>query len=306
MISVIVPVYNEEAVIPELVRRLAAAASAWGQHEIIFIDDGSRDRTARLLTETARNNHHFRLISFSRNFGHQAAVSAGLDYARGKAVAIIDGDLQDPPEMIGDFIKKWQEGYEVVYATRATRREHFFKRLAYRIFYRLLSRLSNIAIPLDAGDFCLMDRQVVDAIVALPERNRFIRGLRAWAGFSTASIPYNRQERFAGEPKYTFRKLLHLALDGITGFSVMPLKLATYFGFAISLGSVLAVIWIIIRKLAWEIAVPGWASLSVVIFFIGGIQLFIMGVLGEYIGRIFIEVQHRPVYMVKTKVGFDV
>jgi dolichol-phosphate mannosyltransferase len=305
MLSVVIPVFNEEAVIPELLRRFLAASGAWGSYELIFVNDGSGDATAALLEQATNTNKNIRVINFSRNFGHQAAVTAGLQHAQGDAVVVIDGDLQDPPEAIAPLIAKWRDGYQVVYAVRTQRKENMFKRAAYSIFYRMLRAMAKIDIPLDAGDFCLMDARVVRVMNALPERNRFVRGLRAWAGFASVGVPYEREQRFAGAPKYTFRKLLHLAFDGFTSFSAVPLKLAGYVGFAIALLSFIGGVVLILLKLAFGVAVQGWTSVMVSLFFMGGIQLTLIGVMGEYIGRIYTEVQGRPVYVIEKKIGFE-
>ncbi len=304
MLSVVVPLYNEHEVIPELIRRLLGAGKQWGEYEVIFVDDGSSDQTPVLIEQAAAANPQFRLLRFSRNFGHQAAVSAGLAHAQGAAVAVIDGDLQDPPESIAALHQRWQEGYEVVYAIRTQRKEHVFKRAAYTAFYHILKMMSRTDIPLDAGDFCLMDRKIVDIINALPERNRFVRGLRAWSGFRSIGVPYEREQRFAGAPKYTFRKLVRLAFDGITSFSTAPLKVATYVGFVIAVISFVSGLFLIVQKVVFGVDVQGWTSVMVAIFFMGGVQLVLMGVVGEYIGRIYIEVQGRPIYLIAQKIGF--
>ena len=304
MISVVIPIYNEEEVVPELLSRLEKSSGSWKEYEIIFVDDGSRDNSFSLLSEVAEKNSNIKVIKFSRNFGHQIAISAGLMHASGDAVAIIDGDLQDPPEMIDKFIEKWKEGYDVVYAIRASRKENIFKRVAYSTFYKLLKRLSSIDIPLDAGDFSLIDRKVVDVINGMPEQNRFVRGLRSWAGFRSVGVSYERSARFAGKPKFTLRKLFNLAFDGIISFSTTPLKISVYVGFIIALLSFLAGVYYIILKLTHGIDLQGWTSIMLAIFFIGGVQLFIIGILGEYIGRIYTQVQDRPLYVIEKKSGF--
>lgn len=307
MISVVIPLYNEEETIPLLFARLKASSITWGDCEIIFIDDGSTDSTLAQVKGLIRQSDSLpiRVLSFSRNFGHQIAISAGLNYARGRAVVIIDGDLQDPPELVGKLINKWQQGFEIIYAIRQKRKENVFKRSAYYLFYRLLQRLAKIEIPLDAGDFCLLDRKVVDIINQMPEQNRFIRGLRAWVGFKTVGIEYERDKRAKGLPKYTLSKLSRLALDGLISFSLVPLKLSIYTGFLVTILSFFVGIMLLILKLVIGIKVAGWTSLVLIIFFLSGVQLFIMGVLGEYIGRIYIEVQKRPLYIIKEKCGFD-
>jgi len=240
-----------------------------------------------------------RVISLARNFGQQQAVSAGLDQACGRAVIMIDADLQDPPEVIPQFIEKWREGFQVVYAVREKRKEHAVKRLMYRSFYLILRSISRIDIPLEAGDFCLMDRCVVDVLTSLPERNRFVRGLRSWVGFRQVGLAYERDARFAGRPKYTFQKLVHLALDGLISFSYLPLRLSTMVGFGVSVMSLLAAVYYLIKKLTRGLRPPGFATLVVLLLFLGGVQLITVGVVGEYIGHVLDEVKRRPAYVVR-------
>lgn len=302
MISLVIPAFNEEAIIPELFKRLEAVTPFLGEHEIILIDDGSRDQTANLIQkEILRRGvqNNIRLISFSRNFGHQTAITAGIDLAKGDAVVILDADLQDPPEVIEGFIQRWREGWLIVYGVRKKRKEGLLKRFAYKLFYRMLHALADVSIPLDAGDFCLMDRKVVDVIKSMPERNRFVRGLRAWSGFPSYAIEYERAGRFAGEPKYTIRKLIRLAMDGIINFSTVPLKISTYIGFFIAGLSFVFAVFLIIEKIFWGTDLQGWSSLMVSMYFLGGIQLFVMGILGEYLGRIYKETQSRPLYVIR-------
>jgi glycosyltransferase involved in cell wall biosynthesis len=302
--SIVVPIYNEQGNIPELHRRLAAVMTELGEsYELIFVNDGSRDQSLELLREIHRRDTHVRVISLARNFGHQQAVSAGLDYARGRAVIVMDGDLQDPPEVIPQFIEKWQEGFQVVYAVREKRKEHFLKRMAYRSFYLILRAISRADIPLEAGDFCLMDRCVVDVLTALPERNRFVRGLRSWVGFRQVGLPYERDARFAGKPKYTFGKLVSLALDGLISFSYLPLRLATMLGFGVSALSLVAAAYYLVKKLTTGLRPPGFATQVVLLLFLGGIQLITIGVVGEYIGRVLDEVKGRPAYVVREVLG---
>lgn len=307
MISIVIPIYNEEENLDLLYTRLTNAAPAWGDtYEVVLVNDGSKDRSAFMMREIAEKDEHFRIVTFSRNFGHQAAISAGIQAARGDAVVIMDGDLQDPPEELHRFLEKWREGYDVVYAVRTKRKEGFFKKIAYKTFYRVLGMISDIDIPLDSGDFCVMDRKVVDTLVKeMPEKSRFVRGLRAYAGYKQIGVKYERAERNAGEVKYTFKKLVKLALDGIFDFSTFPLKLATYIGFIIAIPSFLIGIFFIIHRiLDFEILgyspsdTPGLATLAVGMFFLGGIMLIIMGILGEYLGRIYYEVKQRPFYVV--------
>ncbi len=303
-ISVVAPVYNEEKVLQMFYDRTSAALKQnTGQYEIIFVDDGSSDQTLPMLRIIAAQDTHVRVLSFSRNFGHQTAVSAGLEYSRGQGVMVIDADLQDPPELITRFVEAWKEGYEVLYAVREKRKEDIFRRSAYFIFYRFLRSVATIDIPLDSGDFCFMDRKVVDTIVGMPEKNRFIRGLRVWSGFRQKGVTYERQERAAGPSHYTFGKLVKLAFDGITSFSTAPLRLASYLGFVIALFSFGEIAYALFAKYYLRIKLEGWTTIVVLCSFIGGIQLIILGVIGEYIGRIYVEVQNRPLYILKEKIG---
>lgn len=312
MISVVIPLFNEEENIPQLSRRLNEATKNWKDDvEVVLVNDGSSDRTEVMLNEIALADEKYRIIHFSRNFGHQPAISAGIKHAKGDAIIIMDGDLQDPPEILEDFIAKWKEGYDVVYAIRTKRKEGFFKKVAYFIFYRILHVISDIDIPLDSGDFCLMDRKVVDAMNdQMPEHLRFVRGLRAYAGFKQIGLSYERHERAAGEVKLTFTKLVQLALDGLFGFSIFPLRMATYFGFLVAIPSFLAGIFFIVHRI-FDFKLlgyspqdtPGIATLAVAIFFLSGVMLIILGIIGEYIGRIYIEVKKRPFYIVSNTVS---
>lgn len=313
MLSIIIPAFNEAENIPNLYRRIVSASEAWDMpFEVIIIDDGSRDQTVELLQKLNYKDPRFKYLSFSRNFGHQTAVSAGLRYATGDVVAVIDADLQDPPEELYRFLEKWRQGYQVVYGIRTKRKENIFKKSAYYLFYRILAWCSSIDIPLDSGDFCVMDRAIVDWLNSMPERNRFIRGLRSWIGYNQIGIPYERHSRFAGEVKYTFRKLIRLALDGIINFSYRPLQIAGTLGFFVAIFSLLGIIFFFLHRLFnFKVFgyspqdVPGFTSLILSILFIGGVQLFTMGLFGEYIGRIFDEVKQRPLYIVKEQRGFD-
>ena len=312
MISVVIPLYNEEENIPQLSRRLNEATKNWKDDvEVVLVNDGSSDRTEVMLNEIALADDKYQIIHFSRNFGHQPAISAGIKHAIGDAIIIMDGDLQDPPEILEDFIAKWKEGYDVVYAIRTKRKEGFFKKVAYSTFYRILHAISDIDIPLDSGDFCLMDRKVVDAMNdQMPEHLRFVRGLRAYAGFKQIGLSYERHERAAGEIKFTFTKLVQLALDGLFGFSTFPLRMATYFGFLVAIPSFLAGIFFIVHRI-FDFKLlgyspqdtPGIATLAVAIFFLSGVMLIILGIIGEYIGRIYIEVKKRPFYIVSNTVS---
>lgn len=314
MLSLVIPVFNEEQMLPTLVQRLERSAALWGMpYEVIFVDDGSIDRTLEILDDLHSRNPHIRFLSFSRNFGHQTAVSAGLRFVSGQVVAVMDADLQDPPEELQRFLDKWREGYDVVYAVRTKRKEGAVKRLSYWAFYRVLRGLSTIEIPLDSGDFCVMDRRVVDHLNKLPERNRFVRGLRSWVGFRQIGVSYEREARFAGEAKYTFRKLLHLALDGLVSFTTRPLQLIGMLGLAISIGTFVGLTLFLFLSV-FDIPilghspreVPGYTTLTFLVLLLGGFQLLSLGIIGEYIGRIFDEVKQRPVFILKRAEGVDV
>ncbi len=307
MISIVIPIYNEEENIHNLYARLTVSAPSWNDdYEILLVDDGSKDNSLAIMREYAEKDSHVRIIKLSRNFGHQPAISAGIQEANGDAIVIMDGDLQDPPEELYRFLDKWREGYDVVYAIRTKRKEGFFKKAAYKTFYRMLAWISDIEIPLDSGDFCVMDRKVVNTIVNdMPEQVRFVRGLRAYAGFKQVGVTYERAERAAGEAKYTFKKLLELALDGLFGFSNFPLRMATYLGFGIAIPSFLVGIFFILHRLiGFKVfghspeETPGTATLAVGMYFLGGVILIILGILGEYIGRIYIEVKRRPFFVI--------
>ena len=296
--SVVVPVYNEEENLHELNNRLVSVLEKWGRYEVLYVNDGSNDNSGAIINEFCAASPMIKTIAFSRNFGHQAALTAGLNYTQGDAVAVIDADLQDPPEVLPEFFQKWQDGYEVVYAIRKHRQEGWFKKCAYFLFYRLLKGLAEIDIPLDSGDFCVMDRVIVDKLNTLPERHRFIRGIRAWLGFRQVGITYHRHARFAGTPKYNLRRRRALAYDGLFAFSKKPLTLALRLGVivtATSFGFIAFTLW---RKLFQGVQPEGWTSLMIAVMFMGGVQLLMMGVLGEYIGRIFDEVKGRPIYII--------
>jgi polyisoprenyl-phosphate glycosyltransferase len=313
MLSIVIPIFNEEVTISTLHQRIVAAAPAWElPFEVILVDDGSTDRTLLLLRELHQADARFKYTSFSRNFGHQTAVSAGLHYATGDLVAVMDADLQDPPEELCRFIDKWREGYQVIYGIRTQRKENVLKRFAYHLFYRVLSWCSSIDIPLDSGDFCVMDRTVVDWLNAMPERNRFVRGLRSWVGYRQIGIPYERQRRFAGEVKYTVRKLFRLAFDGMINFSYRPLQLTGVFGTLVCFLSFFGIVFYLVHRLLdrkiFGLApqdVPGFTTLILAILFLGGVQLFTLGIFGEYLGRIFDEVKQRPLYIIKEEDGFS-
>ncbi|GAB3505269.1 glycosyltransferase family 2 protein [Emticicia fontis] len=307
MISIVIPIFNEEENLQNLYNRLTAAAPSWGEdYEIVLVDDGSRDSSLTMMRVMTEKDARVRVVKLSRNFGHQPAISAGIKIAKGDAIVIMDGDLQDPPEELHRFLDKWREGYEVVYAVRTKRKEGFFKKMAYSTFYRILAWISDIEIPLDSGDFCVMDRKVVNVLVhEMPEQLRFVRGMRAFAGFKQIGVTYERAERAAGEVKYTFKKLVQLALDGLFGFSSFPLRLATYMGFIISIPSFfLGIFFVLHRLIGFKVfghapeETPGTASLAVGMYFLGGVILIILGILGEYIGRIYIEVKKRPFFVI--------
>lgn len=299
-LSVVIPVFNETENLPILHQRLSGILQATGfSYEIVFVDDGSRDHSVPLLHELAAADAQIVVVELARNFGHQVAISAGLDHARGQGVIIMDADLQDPPEVLPQFIAKWKEGHDVVYAIREQRKEGWVKRTAYAAFYRLLQRVAHIDIPLDAGDFCIMDRRVVDLLNGMPERNRFVRGIRSWIGLNQVGLAYERHSRHAGQPKYTFKRLVYLALDGLVSFSYIPLRVITMLGFSISLLSIVLAIFYSVKRLFYGLTPPGFATLVVSVFFLAGIQLIMMGVIGEYVGRIFEEVKSRPLYVLR-------
>jgi len=299
-LSVVAPLFNERENIAELYRRTTDSVRAIGlDYEMVLVDDGSRDGTPELIDDLRDRDPHVVVVRLSRNFGHQAAVSAGLDHARGAAVVVIDGDLQDPPELIADFVEKWREGFEVVYAVRRGRKEGWLKRLGYHAFYRLWSAISDLDIPLDSGDFCLMDRQVVDVLRHLPEQMRFVRGLRSFVGFRQVGLVYDRSARAEGAPKYTMTGLVSLAVDGLVSFSSRPLRLVTYLGlFTISI-AVALLVWVFTDAIANGTSPRGWASTLVTVLFMGSIQLFSLGIIGEYIRLIFLETKRRPSYIVR-------
>lgn len=307
-LSVVIPCYNEEEVIGETIKRLKTFCAELVNLdvELIFVDDGSRDRTRELLKNYALADSRVRVIGFARNFGHQIAVTAGIDAACGDAVVLIDADLQDPPEVVHEMVAKWREGYDVVYGTRTERPgESVFKLATARCFYRLLNKLSDVPIPLDTGDFRLMSRSVVDTLRSMPERDRFVRGMVSWVGFKQTALPYKRAERFAGESKYPLRKMLRFATDGILSFSTKPLQLSVGLGMLSSTLALAGIVYAIWLRLFTNIWVEGWTALMVAVLFLGGVQLICVGILGEYIGRIYNEVKSRPLYVVQEYVGFN-
>jgi len=305
--SIVAPCWNEEASLPELYRRITEVMEqvedTW---ELVLINDGSTDRTRDLMEELHTTDSRVHYIDFARNFGHQIAVTAGMDYAQGDAVILIDSDLQDPPELILEMIQKWKEGYSVVYAVRKERKgESWFKLFTASLFYRLIYRITDVDIPLDTGDFRLMDRQVIEQLKGMREHHRFIRGMTSWVGFKQTGVSYVREERFAGETKYPVRKMVKLAITAITGFSIFPLQLATFVGFVIAILSALLILVVIIARLSGSQAFFGQASTLVMVLFMGGVQLISLGIIGEYLGRIYDEVRNRPLYVVNKAVGFE-
>jgi dolichol-phosphate mannosyltransferase len=307
MLSVVIPVFNESATVEALFASLRERLDALGDsYEVLFVDDGSRDGTGDMIDDITRRDPRFRAVHFSRNFGHQAAVTAGLHFARGRAVVVMDADLQDPPELLAAMVARWKQGYHVVYAQRVKRHaEGPLKRGIAYVYYRLLRRLTDVDIPTDTGDFCLMDRRVVDMLNRMPERNRYLRGLRAWLGFRQTAVEFERPPRYAGEPKYTFWKSLGLGVNGIVGFSKVPLRFATYLGIVVSAFSVVLAAWATYQRIVGGDTVRGWASTVVIMLFLGGVQLLMIGIVGEYLSRIYDEVKQRPLYVISGLRGFD-
>lgn len=298
--SIIAPIYNELESIAELYPRIRDVMDSTGESwELILVDDGSQDGSTDVIRKLAINDARVRPVIFARNFGHQIAVTAGLDYSRGAAVVVIDSDLQDPPEVILDLIAKWREGYEVVYAKRAEREgESWFKKTTASLFYRIIYRITDVKIPLDTGDFRLMDRKVVNIMSKMREGHRFLRGMSAWVGFKQIGVEYKRATRFAGETKYPFKKMLKLALNAVTGFSYFPLQLATYLGFIAAGLSIISIPIVVILRLISSPQLTGQATTLITVLFFGGVQLISLGIIGEYIGRIYDEVKRRPIYIV--------
>lgn len=305
--SVVAPCYNEEGNLGELYQQVKSTMDQTGEAwELVLVNDGSRDRTLELMQELHATDPRVHFIDFARNFGHQIAVTAGMDYAQGKAIILIDADLQDPPSLFLEMIAKWKEGYDVVYAVRAERTgESWFKLTTAKLFYRLIYRITDVDIPLDTGDFRLMDRKVVVAMKQMKERHRFIRGMTSWVGFKQTGVTYIRQERFAGETKYPLRRMVKFAWDAITGFSYLPLQMAMYLGFITAAISSLFILFVIVARLSGVQAFAGQATTLVMVLFIGGIQLISLGIIGEYLGRIYDEVKGRPLYIVNRAVGFE-
>jgi dolichol-phosphate mannosyltransferase len=304
-LTLVLPVYNEEAVIPLLHDRLQAFLGTLGESaEVLFVNDGSRDKSMALLRDLAARDERYRVLSFSRNFGHQSAITAGVDYARGKAVVVMDADLQDPPEVVSEMLARWREGYDVVYGQRRSREgETWFKLVTARYFYRVFRALIPIEVPLDAGDFRLMSRQVVLTLRGLREAHRFVRGMVAWVGFRQTAVFYDRPGRAAGETKYPLRKMLRFAIDGITSFSVVPLRFATYLGMLISVAAVGYAMWALYDKVVLHATVQGWTTTVVLVALLSSVQLLMVGILGEYVGRIYEQVKLRPLYIIAERVN---
>jgi glycosyltransferase involved in cell wall biosynthesis len=306
--SIVAPVYNEEALVAEFCQRTIAAMEPLGEpFEIVLVNDGSRDRSPEIMRELHAKDYRIKVINFSKNFGHQIAITAGMDFARGDAVAVIDSDLQDPPEVIVEMIAEWKNGYQVVYGVRGEREgETAFKLATASLFYRLIRKITSVDIPLDAGDFRLMDRRVVDAMKQMREQKRFMRGLSVWVGFKQKGLTYKRDARKAGETKYPLKKMIRFAMDGITAFSYLPLQLATYFGFITAALSFIFLIVVVVLRLTGDgEAFYGQASTLASVLFLGSVQLIFLGVIGEYLGRIYDEVKRRPLYIVAEELGFD-
>jgi glycosyltransferase involved in cell wall biosynthesis len=307
LVSIVVPVYNEAEVIGEMYRRLTGVASAFAglEYELVVVDDGSRDESYRALRDIAETDPRLRVLKLSRNFGHQTAITAGVDVARGDAIVIIDADLQDPPEVIPEMIACWQEGFDVVYGVRAKRSGETMMKLATAsMFYRMLTRMTNISIPVDTGDFRLMSRRAADQLRVMREKDRFVRGLVSWIGFRQTRVTYQREARFAGKTKYPFRKMLKFAIDGLTSFSTAPLKLATWMGYLASAFAFIYLGTVFVQKALGK-TVEGWATIMVAMLFMGGVQLICLGIMGEYIGRIFTEAKQRPLYVIEEFINGD-
>jgi len=304
-LSLAIPIHNEADVLPELLRRTRAVLDELrgGPHEIVLVDDGSRDQSFEILEEAARNDPRILAISLSRNFGHQAALTAALDHATGDAVVVMDGDLQDVPEAIPQFVERYDDGYDVVYARRIRRKEPWTLRLCYFVFYRIMARLSDVQLPLDAGDFGLMSRRVVDQLRRMPEHHRYLRGLRSWVGFRQTGIPIERGERHSGRSKYGFLRLLKLATDGIFAFSIVPIRAAALLGAAVTALSMLYVLYALYARLFLRESPKGFTALIMTVTFLSGVLLFFLGVIGEYVGRIYEETKERPIYIISRIAG---
>jgi dolichol-phosphate mannosyltransferase len=306
-LTLVLPIYNEEEVIPILHDRLQSFLGTLGvDTEVLFVNDGSRDKSLELLRELAKKDARYKVLGFSRNFGHQSAITAGVDYARGKAVVVMDADLQDPPEVVVEMLERWREGYDVVYGKRGSREgETWFKLITAKYFYRVFAAMIPIEVPLDTGDFRLMSRQVVLTLRSLRESHRFVRGMVAWVGFKQIAVIYDRPGRAAGETKYPLKKMVRFAIDGITSFSVVPLRFATYLGIFISLASVAYAMWALFVKLVLHATVQGWTTTVVLVALLSSVQLLMIGILGEYVGRIYEQVKLRPLYIVRDRVNLE-
>jgi len=305
--SIILPVYNEQENISSLYKRVVKVfVDLKKEYEIIFVNDGSHDKTKEILEDLHNKNNNIKIINFSRNFGHQTAVTAGLNFVSGEEIAILDADLQDPPEILPKFFAKIEEGFDVVYAIRKKRKENIVKRFFYSLFYKILHLIASVDIPLDSGDFCVLSRRMVETINSFPERNRFVRGLRSWAGFKQTGLEYEREKRFAGESKYGLRKLFKLAFDGIFSFSFIPLQIMFTLGSISLFLSIIGIFWAIYMKFFTNAysKVPGFATTTILIMFVGGLQLFSIGIMGEYLRRVYDEVKQRPQYIIESKIGF--
>jgi dolichol-phosphate mannosyltransferase len=306
MISIVIPIFNEQENLPELRRRLTKAMDGGGQDwEAIMVDDGSRDYSPRILREIHDQDGRFKVVTLSRNFGHQPAVSAGIHHAHGDCVVLIDGDLQDPPEVIPEMIRKWKEGFQVVLGERASRADGGVRGIGFRLFYPILRRITDLPIARNAGIFGLMDRAVVEQFNRLPERNRFIPGLQIWLGFRQTAVAYDRAGRAAGQPKQSLSRLIRYAADAMLSFSIKPLRAATWLGFLVSIVAFALAIFYVVTFFAWHKQISGFTTEIVCILFLGGVQLISVGILGEYIGRIYEEVKQRPLYIVRERIGFE-
>lgn len=307
MVSIIIPVFNEEEVLNELYKRLTTVMESTGEeYELVFIDDGSSDNTYPMLKELNKKDPRCKVLHFSRNFGHQIAITAGMDYCKGDAVVIIDADLQDPPELIPEMLQKWKEGAQIVHARRKKRKgESIFKKATAAIFYRTLKALTNVEIPVDVGDFRLMDKKVVQSLRSMRERNRFVRGLVSWTGYKQAEVSYVRDPRFAGTTKYPLKKMIRFALNGITSFSDKPLKIASLLGFLLSSAGFLYMLYVLYQKFFTTQVVQGWTTIVVLILVFNGFTLLSLGILGEYVGRIYEEIKQRPLYIIEESLGVE-
>ena len=306
-LSLVLPVFNEEEVIPELHEQLQSFLKELDlDAEVVFVDDGSRDKTFEMLEKLVEKDSRYSILSFARNFGHQTAITAGVDHARGEAVVVMDADLQDPPSVVLEMIAKWRAGYDVVYGKRRSREgETIFKKLTAAIFYRTFAAMIPIEVPLDTGDFRLMSRRVVLVLRGLRESHRFVRGMVSWVGFKQTAVLYDRPARFAGSTKYPLRKMVRFAIDGITSFSVLPLRFSTYLGMIVATLSLLYAAWALVDHFVLNHTVPGWTALVVLIALLSSVQLLMIGILGEYVGRIYEEVKRRPLYVVRERVNLE-